>query len=263
LKIQKAERKRKDEAARRPNLRKFCLHPSSFIPHPSFMSWPATSIHVLDFEGGRRSGIVEFGVVTLLNGQFTATHSRLCAPAGPVTAAESALHGITEADATRAAPFSIEQELFFALRQTGPFAAHHAPVERGMLRHTWPVPPASPDFAAANPATAPRVADWGPWLDTRRIYERLYPGLSNYQLGDLIKTFALVGELSALAATYCAPNRRRPHCALFDALAAALLLVHLMREPATAPAPLAWLMAQSVSPEEGADFLQSQIPLEE
>ncbi len=227
------------------------------------MSWSAAPIHVLDFEGGRRSGIVEFGVATLLDSRITATHTRLCAPAGPVTPAESALHGIAEAEAARAAPFSAEQELFFALRQTGPFAAHHAPVERGLLRHTWPVPPASPDFAAVGPAASPRVADWGPWLDTRRIYERLYPGLPNYQLMELIRVFALADELSVLANTHCPPSRRQPHCALFDALAAALLLARLVREPTITAAPLAWLMAQSVSPEAGADLSQSQFSLDE
>jgi DNA polymerase-3 subunit epsilon len=241
----------------------FCLHPSSLILHPSGMSWAAATIHVLDFEGGRRSGIVEFGIATLAAGRITATHTRLCAPTGPVTPAESALHGIAEADAARTAPFSTEQELFVNLRQTGPFAAHHAPVERGLLRHTWPVPPASPDFAAANPDVAPHLSDWGPWLDTRRIYERLYPSLPNYQLSELIQTFRLVDELTALAAKHCAPNRRRPHCALFDALAAALLLAYLAREPAIAAAPLSWLMAQSLSPEAGADIAQGQFPLEE
>ncbi len=227
------------------------------------MSWPTATIHVLDFEGGRRSGIIEFGVATLVDGQITDTHSRLCAPAGPVTPAESALHGIAEADAARAAPFSMEYELFVALRQTGPFAAHHAPVERGLLRHTWPVPPASPDFAAAAPTTSPRLADWGPWLDTRRIYEHLYPSLYNYQLIELIQAFALADELTVLAARHCAPSRRRPHCALFDALAAALLLTHLAREPAVAAAPLGWLLAQSVSPTAGADLSQGQFLIEE
>jgi len=227
------------------------------------MSWTAATIHVLDFEGGRRSGIVEFGVATLLDGRITTTHTRLCAPAGPVTAAESALHGITEADTARAAPFSTEQELFVSLRQTGPFAAHHAPVERGLLRHTWPIPAASPDFSATDPAHAPRLSDWGPWLDTRRIYERLYLGLPSYQLMDLIKTFMLMDELSSLAAAHCPPNRRGPHCALFDALAAGLLLVRLAREPTLANAPLPWLVAQSLSSAAGADLSQGRLTLEE
>ncbi|HTB62190.1 MAG TPA: 3'-5' exonuclease, partial [Opitutales bacterium] len=142
-------------------------------------SWPSTSIHVLDFEGSRRSGVVEYGVATLLDGKIIATHTRLCAPVGPLATVESSIHGISASDTTNAAPFAAEQSLFAQLRQTGPLAAHHAPIERALLRRTWPIPPASPDFGAADSATAPRLAEWGPWLDTRRIYEHLYPNLSN------------------------------------------------------------------------------------
>ncbi len=229
-----------------------------FIFHFPCMSWISTPIHVLDFEGGRSSGVVEYGVATLLDGGITGTHTRLCAPAGPVAAAECALHGISAADTAGVAPFSAEQALFAELRQSGPFAAHHAPVERALLRRAWPVPPAVPDFAATNPAAAPRVADWGPWLDTRRIYESLYPNLPSYQLSDLVATFSLAENLAALAAQFCPARRRRPHCALFDALAAALLLARLAQEPSIAGAPLAWLLAQSVPPDQAEVINQGE-----
>jgi DNA polymerase-3 subunit epsilon len=228
----------------------------------SAMPWSALSIHVLDFEGGRRSGIIEYGVATLLQGQIIAAHTRLCAPAGPVAASESAVHGIAEADAAQAESFSAEQALFAGLRQTGLFAAHHAPIERALLRRAWPVPPAAPDFAAANPALAPRLADWGPWLDTRRIYESLYPTLPSYQLMDLAKTFTLTAELERLAAHHCPAHRRRPHCALYDSLAAALLLARLMAEPNVAGASVSWLLAQSISPDDAATFNQGELSLD-
>ncbi len=227
------------------------------------MSWLSTSIHVLDFEGSRQSGVVEYGVATLRDGKIIATHTRLCAPSGPMAAAESALHGIAEKDAAAAAPFAAEGTLVAHLRQTGPFAAHHAPIERSLLRRVWPVPPASPDFGAAVPSQAPRLSDWGPWLDTRRIYEHLYPKLPSYQLGELIPTFALTDELSALAAVHCPRNRRRAHCALFDALAAALLLGRLAREPPLATVPLAWLLARSGTPEQADALNQGEFPLGE
>ncbi len=227
------------------------------------MSWPSLPIHVLDFEGGRRSGVVEYGVATLHQGRIIATHTRLCAPAGPLAAAESAVHGLAEADIARAEPFAAEQALFARLRQTGLLAAHHAPIERALLRRTWPVPPAAPDFSAADPVAAPRLADWGPWLDTRRIYETLYPALASYQLMDLVQTFVLTGELAAAALRYCPNHRRRPHCALYDALAAALLLNRLAREPNVAGAPISWLLAQSVTPEAAQPFNQGEFPLGE
>jgi len=227
------------------------------------MAWPATPIHVLDFEGSRHSGVVEYGVATLADGKIIATHTRLCAPSGPVAAAESALHGISETNAAQTEPFLTAQALFTGLRQTGLFAAHHAPVERALLRRAWAVPPAAPDFAASDPAAAPRLTDWGPWLDTRRIYENLYPSLPGYQLMDLVQTFALSGELTVLAVRHCPNSRRRPHCALYDALAAALLLVRLAREPKIATAPLIWLLAHSVSPDAGESFRQGEFTLAE
>lgn len=227
------------------------------------MTWTATAIHVLDFEGGRPSGVVEYGVATLREGKVVVTRTRLCAPTGPVAPAESALHGIGAEEAARAEPFAAEQALFANLRQTGLFAAHHAPVERALLRRAWPVPPAAPDFGARDHASAPRLADWGPWLDTRRIYESLYPSLPGYQLMDLVQTFALTGELTALALLHCPNSRRRPHCALYDALAAALLLARLAREPKVAAAPLAWLLAQSVPPDAAEAINQGEFSLEE
>jgi DNA polymerase-3 subunit epsilon len=233
------------------------------IFHLPCVSWFSTPVHVLDFEGSRPSGVVEYGVATLLGGKITAVATRLCAPAGPVAAAESALHGISPADTAGAAPFAAAQTFFAELRQTGPFAAHHAPIERALLRRAWPVPPAAPDFAAPNPAAAPRVSDWGPWLDTRRIYEGLYPTLPNFQLMEIIQAFALADELQTLALQYCPAPRRRPHCALFDALAAALLLARLAQEPPLAAASLAWLLAQSVPPDQAAAINQGEFSLEE
>ncbi len=205
----------------------------------------AATIHVLDFEGSRHSGVVEYGVVTLVGGQVQAVHTRLCAAAGSLDPAEAAVHGLRDSDLAGAAPFSADLARFASLRQTGPLAAHHAPVERSLLRRTWPVPPASPDYSASDPAAARRVADWGPWIDTRRLYEQLQPGRSNYQLMELVRDFALSTELAALATLHCPPGRNRPHCALYDALAAGLLLVRL---PEYASASLPWLLAQSAPP---------------
>jgi len=239
------------------------LHPSFPILHPCAMPWQDTPVHVLDFEGSRRSGIVEFGVVTLHRGKIAATHTRLCAPFGPIEAAEAALHGINAMEAAKTDPFTQEHDLFLGLRRSGLFAAHHAPVERTLLRRIWPIPPASPDFAAENPESALRIADWGPWLDTRRIYEHLYPNLPSYQLGELIGKFHINDELAALAEQLCPPKRRRPHCALYDALAAALLLARLAGDTRSTSASLGTLIGLSVSTDEAALLNQDEFALGE
>ncbi len=219
------------------------------------MSWITAPIHVIDFEGSRHSGVVEYGVATLAGGNILATHTRLCAASGPVDPSESSVHGLREQDIRHAVPFSADFPLFAALRQAGPLAAHHAPVERGLLRRVWPVPSPVPDFVAPDPAAAPRLSDWGPWIDTRRLYENLRPGCPSYQLLDLVRAFSLEAELAALAAQHCPARRRQPHCALYDALAAALLLAALARQPHFAAFSLSWLLAQSAPPE-AADRLR-------
>ena len=71
------------------------------------------------------------------------------------------------------------------------------------------------------------LTSWGPWLDTLSIYRRLYPDLDNYQLNTLISLFKLEESLNQLAQEYCPKERIRYHCALYDALACALLLQRL------------------------------------
>ena len=71
------------------------------------------------------------------------------------------------------------------------------------------------------------LTSWGPWLDTLSIYRRLYPDLDSYQLNALIDLFQLAEPLNQLAQEYCPKERIRYHCALYDALASALLLFRL------------------------------------
>jgi DNA polymerase III epsilon subunit-like protein len=68
------------------------------------------------------------------------------------------------------------------------------------------------------------VAAWGPWLDSRRLAEVAWPDRESYGLGALISTLDLQETLDAIAGEACPANRRRYHCALYDALASALLL---------------------------------------
>lgn len=206
------------------------------------MSWTEHPIHVIDFEGHADYGIVEYGIATLRQGQVCETHTRLCQATGDISARETHLHRIRRVDTADAEPFAEERERFFALRQSGPLAAHHASTEDRLLRLVWPAPPFSPDFARG----AGEVASWGPWLDTRVLYQSLYPGLSSYQLQQLVSTFQLQDELDTLAVTHCPPKRRRYHCALYDALAAALLLLRLCREPGWATVALESLMTRAL-----------------
>ncbi len=204
-----------------------------------------TPIHVIDFEGSRQSGIVEYGVVTLRGSVIEGTHTRLCAPSGTISDRDRMQHGISEESAAAEPPFEMEWSRFAGFRESGPLCAHNAAVEDGLLRHTWAYPRNSPDFSEDNRQTA----SWGPWLDTLYLYRRIYPQLDSHKLEDLIRLFHLEGELAAQAKLYCPEKRSRYHCALFDALASALLLRRLYDEPELQDMSLRWLFVNSAASE--------------
>jgi DNA polymerase-3 subunit epsilon len=218
-------------------------------------AWLDNPVHVLDFEGSRRTGIVEYGVVTLLGGAIVTTSTRLCRPRSGLTAEDVRLHGIRQAEAASQPPFSDEWERFNAMRASGPFAAHHAPVESGLIRQVWPVSRRSVDFSRGDEGAVSSA--WGPWLDTRRLYERLYPGLESYKLAGLCRAFGLDAEIGELARQHCPSGRGKWHCALYDALASALLLLRLEREEAELRGvSLEWLLQVAAPSEEGRERIR-------
>lgn len=204
-----------------------------------------TPIHVIDFEGSRQSGIVEYGIATVVGRSVTATYSRICAPIGTISDMDRAQHGIGEEEASGAETFDREWKLFSGLREQGPFAAHNVSVESGFISAIWPHPKECPNFA--QPETS--AADWGPWLDTLKIYRRVYPGLKSYGLESLVKMFELQEDLDRQAGSFCPVGRQHYHCALYDALASALLLIRIFSEPELEGASLRWLILQSAASE--------------
>ena len=125
--------------------------------------------------------------------------------------------------------------------------AHHASVEGNLLKETWAYPRLTNNL---------KKLGWGPWLDTRRIYETLYKGLETYRLSSLIDRFALRERLVELGQMHCPPQRRKVHCALYDALASALLLMHLDEIPDLNEATVEWMLEISASNRKRRDDLR-------
>jgi len=211
-------------------------------------------IHVIDFEGSRQSGIVEYGVVTLHGSRIDAVQTRVCAPIGTISDRDRMQHGLSEVSTARAAPFSQEWALFSGLRELGPFCAHNAAVEDGFLRMVWPYARNSPNFSEPGQTTP----SWGPWLDTLHLYRRIYPQLEQHKLETLIATFQLQAELDELAELYCPAKRNHYHCALYDALASALLLRGLYQEAEFEGISLHWLFLNSAASESSRDAMGQQ-----
>lgn len=215
-------------------------------------TWTEQSIFFVDFEGSRASGILEFGVVEVRGGIVINARTRLCRATGRVRAEDTAVHGLGEAVLAAHEPFAEEWNYFSSLRELGPLAAHYAGVENGLLKSVWPYPHRVPDFA--RPGV--RVTEWGPWVDTARIYAQLYPQLESGKLEALVTACDLQRDLDAHAAAYCPPDRRHYHAALYDALAGALLLGSLAHDPQVSTLSTMQLLALSTLDGEKRDALQ-------
>ncbi|MFZ5494234.1 MAG: 3'-5' exonuclease [Verrucomicrobiota bacterium] len=216
------------------------------------MHWADTPIHFIDFEGSAASGILEFGVVTLAGGAIAAAHTRLCRATGRVAAADTKVHGLTADGLASQDYFASEWERFAGLRASGPLAAHFAPAENSLLRKVWPYPREAPDFARPGRTST----EWGPWIDTGRLYPQFFPQTGSFRLEDLVARHGLQPELETAARRHCPPARRRYHAALYDALAGALLLLHLLRRPELSAATIPWLLQQSTADGEKRDALR-------
>jgi len=182
--------------------------------------WDELPIHVIDFEGGPRCGIVEFGVVTMKGADVLDCSTRLCRPQAPITRAEKAIHGIKTEAADEGDPFQDEWERFARYREKGPLAAHFASAENTMIKSAFPFARKSPDWTRRGGI----VNTWGPWIDTGQLYRDIGDADRSLKLEDLIDRYSLQGELDELAGRYCPMTRCGYHCALYDALASALLL---------------------------------------
>jgi DNA polymerase-3 subunit epsilon len=218
------------------------------------MSWTEQPIFFVDFEGSRTSGILEFGVAEVFGGKIVSAHTRLCRAMGRVRAEDVAVHGLREEALAMHSPFADEWEYFADLRERGPLAAHYAGVENALLKSVWPYPRNSPDFARPGE----QIIEWGPWIDSARLHAQFYPQLDSGRLEALVAACGLQTELDVLAVLHCAGERRHYHAALYDALAGALLLASLAREPRLAALTTMQLLALSTLDGEKRDALQQR-----
>lgn len=196
----------------------------------------------MDFEGSTVSGILEYGVVSLRAGEVVAARGRICRAVGRVRAEDVAVHGIDAEATAGCAPFVDDFEVFAGLREQGPLAAHFANAENTLIKATWPYARAARDFSREDGVSTP---DWGPWIDTGRLYPQARGAGIVTRLAELIVAEGLQTRLDELAAEFCPAERRRYHAALYDALAGALLLARLAEAPGWGDKSLRWLIEHS------------------
>jgi DNA polymerase III epsilon subunit-like protein len=208
-------------------------------------------IHVIDFEGNRMHGIMEFGLVTLEEGQVgDIFHGQSHRPTTPKSTFFRE-HSRFQGDAAQHS-FAEYLPLFREKRQSGFFCAHNATVEDRLLRQyalcpeigknitAHPLPHATPECRFSAQIQQPQLkiiptaagTSWGPWIDTYRIYRKYYSMAKNYTLAELIRHFRLETELKSLLTQHANGKKLTFHRAIDDTLATALLLqnfIHLFR----------------------------------
>lgn len=193
-------------------------------------------IFAIDFEGSKRIGIVEYGAVRVFGGEIVGCRTRICAPKRRFSAADAEFFGISNERASALPPFSADVEEFCRMRRVGVFAAHNAVAEDSMLRDCMPLAP-----AAENPLTGEVCATWSPFVDTCVLAKKLF-GFESAKLSDVVDGLELDAALQAAAERFCPPDRRKWHCALFDALASALILIKICSFDGFEDVSLRWLL---------------------
>jgi DNA polymerase-3 subunit epsilon len=229
-----------------------------WIPRFRFpgMRWLDHPIFFVDFEGSHASGVLEYGVVTLIGGEIAETKTRLCGATGRIRGEDTAVHGLRRETVAAHRPLSDDWDYFAGLRERGPLAAHFAGAENSLLKSVWPYPRSSPDFAQPGR----QVAEWGPWIDSARLYAQVAPQINSGRLQALVAARGLQAELDSLAAAHCPAGRNRYHAALYDALGGALLLAALGREPGLAALSLTQLLVHStLNPDKREALTQTEL----
>jgi len=218
--------------------------------------WSDLPLHVVDFEGSNRTGVIEYGVVTLSKKEIFATATKIHTARANLSTLDTQCHGLSDRDLINQTPFESEWDYWVSLRRTGIFVAHNASVESQLLRLTWPRPSAVPSLEDGI-----QTAEWGPWIDSCRLARLWIPTLGDYKLASLIKLFKLQGQLDVLAERYCPLQRRKYHSALYDALASALILRILCAGEGRSQLTVSQLVQDSLSLPAREDSMQGEFDL--
>jgi len=209
-------------------------------------------VYAIDFEGSLKSGILEYGIVGVsLNSGIFFTETKLCKNKCSIPDKEVECHGISAELVRNCEDFSANLGMFLDLRSKAYFCAHNAAFENSLLRSYCPVVLQGYRLSTMN------ESHWAPWIDTYILYKKFLK--TSCELGELIKKFGLEEILSKLGKKFCPHQRKKFHCALFDAIACALLLLNFVRSEPIKQKTLQWLLRESSPQNLGHDLRQANL----
>ncbi|MBC8207470.1 MAG: 3'-5' exonuclease [Kiritimatiellales bacterium] len=174
-----------------------------------------TTLTVLDFETtgsvpGFDTEPWQIGAVLLRNGQVTSEtfESLICVDANrPFNAYAPGDHHKRRDEIATAPGVSKVWKNLEGWVTARPLVAHNAAVEKKFLRQMAP------------------MHRFGPWVDTLKLARQAWPDVPSHKLEDLIHGLGLISRVR----NGCPVGR--PHDALYDAVACAVLLEHLLAQP--------------------------------
>lgn len=199
-------------------------------------------IFALDFEGAIACGIVEFGVAEIRNWEIVSLKTSLCAPRQKVAPKTMDMCDFSANELKRAPKFESFANDFIQMRKAGLFAAHNKGAESSMLNSYFPNPSAFTDFTNNTPTFS-----WSPFIDTLVLVKKIFPMLKSGALSDVIKSFGLLDKLNNDAKRLCPPTRQKWHCAPYDALACAEIIIALSKLNGFENLSVKWLAQNSTN----------------
>ena len=99
------------------------------------------------------------------------------------------------------------------------WVSHNISIEKNLLTHQMPY--------LRNSSLNKDSITWGPWLDSLKIYKKLYPNLTDYNLKNLSEIFLTKGEIANLSKVYCKRSKKAYHQSTFDGLVTFKLIERL------------------------------------
>lgn len=98
--------------------------------------------------------------------------------------------------------------------------SHNIHVEKNLLKKYMPYKIISDQKDQIN---------WGPWLDTQVMYQKLYPMIKKYDLINLTKIF-VEKKVDELSVKHLSKSKRKHHYALYDAICSFCLFERLIEK---------------------------------
>ncbi len=98
--------------------------------------------------------------------------------------------------------------------------SHNVQIEKNLLKKYMPY---------RNDLDKERNLEWGPWLDTKKLYQKLYPNIKSYDLSTLTDIF-IKRSINKITLGKIEEKKIAHHNALYDSLCAFFLFKRIFKK---------------------------------